>query len=84
MTCTVGKFTFYSNQECPYIIGVIVSCKSQSVSQLHKTARKLCKEQKYHHNEAAVFDMAYVTGPAKINHVSKNYTQLYFWQYLQL
>ena len=26
----------------------------------------------------------YVTGPAKINHVSANYTELYFFQYLQL
>ena len=26
----------------------------------------------------------YVTGPAKINHVSANHTELYFWQYLQL
>ena len=25
----------------------------------------------------------YVTGPAKINHVSANYTELYFRQYLQ-
>ena len=59
MTCTIGKFTFYSNQACPYIIGIIVSCKLQSVSQLHKITRKLREEQKYHHNEAAVFDMAY-------------------------
>ena len=26
----------------------------------------------------------YVTGPVKINHVSANYTELYFRQYLQL
>ena len=29
-------------------------------------------------------DVTYVTGPAKINHVSANYTKLYFQQYLQL
>ena len=30
------------------------------------------------------FAMGNVTGPAKINHVSANYTELYFRQYLQL
>ena len=33
---------------------------------------------------APAYANVFVTGPAKINHMSANYTKLYFCQYLQL
>ena len=36
------------------------------------------------HQPVTVSSNTYVTGPARINHVSANYTELYFGQYLQL
>ena len=35
-------------------------------------------------NDGNCYAVAFVTRPAKINHVSANYTKLYFQQYLQL